>query len=39
VYSLIRPELLDLLASAERLLAATGEAIALCPIYGEDTEP
>ena len=34
-YSLARPELLDLLASAETLLAATGEQVALCPRYGE----
>jgi ArsR family transcriptional regulator, cadmium/lead-responsive transcriptional repressor len=27
-------ELTDLLASAERLLAATGDAVALCPTYG-----
>ncbi|MDX1886867.1 metalloregulator ArsR/SmtB family transcription factor [Mycolicibacterium sp. 120270] len=33
-YSLSRPELLDLLASAETLLAATGNAVALCPNYG-----
>lgn len=33
-YSLSRPELLDLLAAAESLLAATGEAVALCPRYG-----
>lgn len=33
-YSLTRPELLDLLASAETLLAATGNAVALCPTYG-----
>ena len=33
-YSLARPELLDLLASAETLLAATGNAVALCPTYG-----
>lgn len=33
-YSLTRPELLDLLRSAEQLLAATGEAVALCPVYG-----
>ena len=33
-YSLTRPELLDLLASAETLLAATGNAVALCPAYG-----
>lgn len=34
VYSLTRPELFDLLASAEQLLAATGNAVALCPNYG-----
>jgi ArsR family transcriptional regulator, cadmium/lead-responsive transcriptional repressor len=28
-------DLLDLLAAAERLLAATGDAVALCPTYGE----
>ncbi|AKT52602.1 MULTISPECIES: ArsR/SmtB family transcription factor [Arsenicicoccus] len=33
-YSLAHPELMDLLASAERLLALTGEAVALCPNYG-----
>jgi ArsR family transcriptional regulator, cadmium/lead-responsive transcriptional repressor len=33
-YSLTRPELLDLLAAAETLLAATGNAVALCPNYG-----
>ncbi|MCX4919971.1 helix-turn-helix transcriptional regulator [Streptomyces sp. NBC_00687] len=33
-YFLSRPELLDLLASAEHLLAATGEAVDLCPNYG-----
>ncbi|MFJ5900530.1 ArsR/SmtB family transcription factor [Streptomyces sp. NPDC093064] len=36
-YALSRPELLDLLAAAEALLAATGEAVALCPNYA--TEP
>lgn len=36
LYSLARPELLDLLASAERLLDATGEAVTLCPAYGQD---
>ena len=36
-YSLARPELLDLLAAAETLLAATGNAVALCPNYGTDT--
>jgi DNA-binding transcriptional ArsR family regulator len=34
LYSLARPELLDLLTSAERLLAATGDAVSLCPTYG-----
>ncbi|ODT98402.1 MAG: transcriptional regulator [Pseudonocardia sp. SCN 72-86] len=34
-YSLTRPELVDLLRSAERLLAETGEAVALCPVFGE----
>ena len=34
LYFLARPELLDLLASAEQLLAATGEAVDLCPNYG-----
>ena len=29
------PELLDVLAAAERLLAATGDAVALCATYGE----
>lgn len=33
-YFIATPELLDLLRSAERLLAATGRAVALCPVYG-----
>ena len=33
-YFLARPELMDLLAAAERLLAATGDAVTLCPNYG-----
>ena len=36
-YSLARPELMDLLSSAETLLAATGSAVALCPTYGVGT--
>jgi DNA-binding transcriptional ArsR family regulator len=32
-YALARPELMDLLASAETLLEATGNAVALCPNY------
>ncbi|MBF8185252.1 winged helix-turn-helix transcriptional regulator [Nonomuraea sp. K274] len=31
-YSLTRPELMDLLTSAEQLLAATGHAVTLCPV-------
>ena len=34
VYRLARPELLEVLAAAERLLAATGDAVTLCPTYG-----
>ena len=37
-YSLSRPELVDLLRSAERVLAETGEAVALCPRYGEPAD-
>ena len=29
------PELLDVLGAAERLLSITGDAVALCPTYGE----
>jgi hypothetical protein len=32
-YFVARPELLDLLRSADALLAATGGAVALCPVY------
>lgn len=34
-YSLTRPELVELLRSAEVLLAETGDAVALCPVYGQ----
>jgi ArsR family transcriptional regulator, cadmium/lead-responsive transcriptional repressor len=34
-YALTRPELIDLLRSAEQLLAETGNAVALCPRYGD----
>lgn len=34
-YSLTRPELMDVLAQAEILLAATGNAVSLCPAYGD----
>lgn len=29
------PQVLDVLAAAERLLAVTGDAVMLCPVYGE----
>jgi ArsR family transcriptional regulator, cadmium/lead-responsive transcriptional repressor len=32
-YFLARPELFDLLRASEALLAATGEAVALCPVH------
>jgi ArsR family transcriptional regulator len=35
-YTLTRPELMDLLAAAEGVLAATGSAVALCPTYGTE---
>jgi ArsR family transcriptional regulator len=38
VYSLAQPAepaLPALLAAAEELLAATGNAVALCPVYGQ----
>jgi DNA-binding transcriptional ArsR family regulator len=34
LYTLSRPELRDLLTAAERLLDATGQAVALSPNYG-----
>lgn len=37
-YSVAHPELMDLLAAAEQLLALTGEAVELCPNYGPDGE-
>jgi DNA-binding transcriptional ArsR family regulator len=37
VYSLAHPELMALLAAAERLLAATGDAVMLCPASGPGT--
>ncbi|MBG0818553.1 metalloregulator ArsR/SmtB family transcription factor [Planomonospora sp. ID82291] len=33
-YALTRPELMDMLKSAETLLSATGHAVALCPADG-----
>lgn len=37
-YTLSRPELLQLLGSAEELLAATNQQVALCPRYGKEDE-
>jgi len=37
-YSLTHPELIDLLAAAEQVLALTGDAVELCPNYGVATE-
>ena len=37
-YALTAPELIDLFAAAESLLAATGNAVALCPNYGTATK-
>jgi len=34
-YALAHPELFDLLSSAERLLALTGDAVELCPNFGD----
>ena len=34
VYSLAQPALADLLSAAETVLAATGNAVVLCPAYG-----
>jgi ArsR family transcriptional regulator, cadmium/lead-responsive transcriptional repressor len=34
VYSLAQPALLEVLAAAEEVLAATGNAVALCPVHG-----
>jgi len=37
VFSLAHHELLAVLTAAEALLAATGDAVVLCPVYGQDT--
>ncbi|MDO2932918.1 metalloregulator ArsR/SmtB family transcription factor [Paeniglutamicibacter sulfureus] len=36
-YSLSHPELMDMLAQTEILLASTGNAVSLCPTYGPDS--
>jgi DNA-binding transcriptional ArsR family regulator len=38
LYRLTRPELLTVLSAAEGLLAATGNAVSLCPVYGDGAE-
>ena len=35
MFSLAHPELFALLSAAEKLLAVTGDAVVLCPTYGE----
>jgi ArsR family transcriptional regulator, cadmium/lead-responsive transcriptional repressor len=35
VFTLTQPALVDVLAAAETVLAATGRAVALCPTYGQ----
>lgn len=35
VHSLTQPALAELLSAAEAVLAATGNAVALCPAYGQ----
>lgn len=35
MFSLAHPELFALLAAAEKLLAAAGDAVVLCPTYGQ----
>ncbi|MGK4578496.1 ArsR/SmtB family transcription factor [Kitasatospora sp. HPMI-4] len=37
VFTLTQPSLTALLAAAEQILEATGEAVALCPAYGTAT--
>lgn len=38
VFTLTHPEaVLKVFAAAEELLAATGDAVVLCPVYGEDS--
>jgi DNA-binding transcriptional ArsR family regulator len=36
VFRLAQPALAQMLAAAETVLAATGNAVALCPVYGLD---
>jgi len=36
VFTLAHPELLAVLTAAETPLSATGDAVVLCPVYGEE---
>jgi ArsR family transcriptional regulator, cadmium/lead-responsive transcriptional repressor len=36
LFRLTQPALIDVLTAAETVLAATGQAVALCPAYGLD---
>jgi DNA-binding transcriptional ArsR family regulator len=38
VFTLAQPALADLLAAAETILEATGNAVALCPVFGSRDE-
>lgn len=38
-YSLAHAELMEVLTTAEQLLALTGDAVELCPNYGTSTDP
>ncbi|WP_285487515.1 ArsR/SmtB family transcription factor [Amycolatopsis taiwanensis] len=37
MFCLAQPGVVDVLGAAEAVLAATGNAVALCPVYGVDT--
>jgi ArsR family transcriptional regulator, cadmium/lead-responsive transcriptional repressor len=39
VFRLTQPALADMLTAAEAVLAATGSAVALCPVYGLNARP
>ncbi len=39
LFRLTQPALIDVLASAQTVLDATGQAVALCPTYGVDSCP
>lgn len=39
LFRLTQPAVVDLLAAAEELLTATGQAVAVCPNYGADCRP